>query len=166
MIRASSRHAVARLRRRAGGAPVLLTALLLGAHPSVAQAALGESQDAVERDYAALHGTSLRVSSTISYEVHQITTADAGTVRQYVDHGGTVFAVTWSGRVQPDLRRVLAAHYAQYLAAARAPHQGHHLLSVSTADLVLTVVKLPRGFAGHAHLPSLLPGGVKAEELR
>ena len=131
-----------------------------------ARASLGESRASVAVDHRALHGTALTVSATQAYEVHEMTTADGGRIRQFVGPGGRVFAVTWSGRFQPDLQQLLAAHYAAYLAAARAHRGGHHLLSVSTPQLVLDVVQLPRGFAGSAHLPALLPAGVKPEELR
>lgn len=98
--------------------------------------------------------------------MHQLVTGDGTTVRQYIEKAGRVFAVSWSGRFPPDLRVLLGAHYRQYVAAASAPHPGHHVLSVTTDSLVLDVVKLPRGFAGHAHLPSLVPPGVRADELR
>ena len=77
-----------------------------------------------------------------------------------------MFAVSWSGKVQPDLRVVLGPYYARYLESARAPHPSHHVLSLNAPDLVLSVVKLPRGFAGHAHLPSLVPAGTAVDALR
>jgi hypothetical protein len=141
-------------------------AMLLGLVPADAWAALGETRDSVQQDLLALGGTKITIQTSSRYDVHQLVTGGGATVRQYVEKGGTVFAVSWSGRFPPDLRVLLGAHYRQYVAVAKAPHPDHHVLSVTTDSLVLDVVKLPRGFAGHAHLPSLVPPGVGADELR
>jgi Protein of unknown function (DUF2844) len=101
-----------------------------------------------------------------AYEVHETRTADGTRVREFVNPGGRVFAVTWSGRFQPDLEQLLASHYPEYVAAARHQRGSHHVLSVSTPGFVLNVVQLPRGFSGNAHLPALVPAGVKPEEVR
>jgi hypothetical protein len=131
-----------------------------------ARAALGEHRSSVEADSRALGATAPVVSSTGRYELHESRTADGGVVRQYVNAEGTVFAVSWSSRFRPNLQQLLGAHYAEYLAAARGHATGHHVFSVSTPDFVLGIVHRPRGSAGIAHLPALLPAGVRPEELR
>jgi len=156
---------VARPRRRVSGGATLLVVLAL-LHAPVARAALGASREELLRDAAALQTTRVTITSREGYDVHEMVAADGTTVRAYVEPGGRVFAVTWSGRVQPDLRVLLGPSYARYLEAARAPHPGHHVLSVNAPDLVLSVVRLPRGFAGHAHLPSLVPAGTAVDALR
>ena len=142
---------------------LLLSVLVL--HAPVARAALGAAREDLARDAAALR-SSLTVTPGSGYEVQEMASADGTTVRAYVEPGGKVFAVTWSSRVQPDLRVVLGEHYARFLEAARAPHHGHHVLSLATPDLVLSVVQLPRGFSGRAHLPSLVPPGMAVDTLR
>ena len=142
--------------------PLLLSVLVL--HAPVARAALGAAREDLARDAAALRA-SLSVTPGDGYQVHQMVSADGTTVRAYVEPRGKVFAVTWTGRVQPDLRIVLGEHYSRFLEAARAPHHGHHVLSVATPDLVLSVVQLPRGFSGRAHLPSLVPAGTAVDAL-
>ena len=159
------RNGVARARRLATQGAALL-ALLVVLHAPAARAALGATREVLLRDAAALRTTRVTITSREGYDVHEMISADGTTVWAYVEPGGRVFAVTWSGRVQPDLRVVLGSYYARFLEAARAPHPSHHVLSVSAPDLVLSVVKLPRGFTGRAHLPSLVPAGTAVETLR
>jgi hypothetical protein len=163
--RESERNGVAPARRLAARVAALLV-LLVVLHPPAAHAALGATREDLLRDAAALQTARVTITSREGYDVHEMISADGTTVRAYVEPGGRVFAVTWSGRVQPDLRVVLGPYYARFLEAARAPHPSHHVLSINTPDLVLSVVKLPRGFAGHAHLPSLVPAGTAVDTLR
>jgi hypothetical protein len=130
-----------------------------------AQAGLGEPAASVPRDHAALHGTALTVTPTHAYDLHEITTPETR-VREYVSRTGTVFAVTWSGRATPDLSVVLGARYSAYAKVAAPRRGGHKVYAVATDDLVLHVTKLPRGFVGEAHAPSLLPAGVTAGDIR
>jgi hypothetical protein len=159
------RNGVARIQRlvACGGALGVTLCLL---HAPLARAALGASREELLRDAAALQTTRVTITSREGYDVHEMISPDGTTVRAYVEPAGRVFAVTWSGKVQPDLRVLLGPYYARYLAAARAPHPSHHVLSVNAPDLAFTVVKLPRGFAGRAQLPSLVPAGVAVDTLR
>ena len=160
------RNGVARVRRLVSRAATTLAAVLMLTHAPAARAALGGPREDLLRDAAALQTPRVTITSRERYDVHEMSSADGTTVRAYVQPGGRVFAVTWSGRVQPDLRVLLGAYYARYLEAARAPHPSHHLLTLTTPDLVLSVVKLPRGFGGRAHLPSLVPAGTAVDTLR
>ena len=83
-----------------------------------------------------------------------------------VTRSGTVFAVAFSGPSIPDLRVLLAQHYAAYLAEAARPRVNHRAMSIESPGLVLSIVKLPRGFVGSAHVPTLVPAGVAPRELR
>jgi hypothetical protein len=156
---------MARARRLVTRGATTLAALVV-LHAPVARAALGATRDDLLRDAAALQTTRVTITSRESYDVHEMISADGTTVRAYVESGGRVFAVTWSGRVKPDLRVVLGPYYDRFLQAARAPHPSHHVLTLTTPDLVLSVVKLPRGFSGRAHLPSLVPAGTAVDALR
>jgi Protein of unknown function (DUF2844) len=163
--RVCERNGVAPWRRLATRSVARLV-LLVVLHAPAARAALGTTREDLLRDAAALQTTRVTITSREGYDVHEMISADGTTVRAYVEPGGRVFAVTWSGRVQPDLRVVLGPYYARFLEAARAPHPSHHVLSVTTPDLVLSVVKLPRGFAGRAYLPPLVPAGTAVDALR
>jgi hypothetical protein len=139
-----------------------MLALLLA---PAAFAGLGEQTDSISRDHAALRGTALQVTPAASWDVHEITTAEGSRVREYASKDGTVFAVAWEGRM-PDLHVLLASHYAEYQAATEARRPNRRALNIDTPTLRLSAVKLPRGFAGSAHVPSLLPAGVAPESLR
>jgi hypothetical protein len=130
-----------------------------------AYAGLGETVDSIARDHAALRGAALQMTPRESWDLHEITTPEGTRVREYASKAGMVFAVSWAGPVLPNLPLLLAAHYDEYATAARARHAGHRHLSISTKGLVLNITKLPRGFAGSAHLPEMLPAGTTAADL-
>jgi Protein of unknown function (DUF2844) len=143
-------------------ASVLLFALapLEGAH-----AALGDNTGSLARDHAALRGT-LVVTPMQGYDVHQIVSAAGVTVREYATPVGGVFAVTWSGPQVPDLKLLLGSYFDRYVALAQTRRKGHHVLSINTADLVMTAVRFQRLATGRVYVPNLLPNGVTRRELR
>jgi hypothetical protein len=131
-----------------------------------AWAGLGERVESVQRDNAALRAATAKVTPLAHCDVHEMTTAQGATVREYVAADGTVFATTWSGPAMPDLKVLLASHHAQYLAGAQERRGSHHVLALNTEGLVLRVVKLPRGIAGSAHLSALVPAGMDIQDIR
>jgi hypothetical protein len=133
---------------------------------SVAHAGLGETVDSVRRDHEALHGTTLTVTPMQAYDIHETTLADGSTVRQYVSHSGTVFAVAWSGRGLPSLQVLLAKHYDEYVTAAAAHRGSHHVFNVATPDLVVSITRITRASSGRVHVPALVPAGTSVQELR
>ncbi len=142
-------------------------ALLLGACCLVpAYAGLGDAAATVEHDRQMLRGASVKRTSMPSYDRHEMETADGTTVREYSVRNGPVFAVDFAGPALPDLKVLLADHYDDYLAAAKSRRRNHHALTFSSDGVVFTINKLPRGFQGAAHVPSLLPPGVNAGDLR
>lgn len=132
----------------------------------VAWAGLGERVESVQRDHAALRAATAKVTAAAHCDVHEITTAQGATVRQYVSADGTVFATTWSGPAMPDLKVLLASRHADYMAAAQARRGSHHVLAFDSERLVLRVTKLPRGIAGSAHVPALVPAGMDIQDIR
>jgi hypothetical protein len=131
-----------------------------------ASAGLGEPVASVAKDHLALHGATLAVTTREGYAIHETTTTDGATVRQFVSPSGTVFAVSWAGRTQPDLQLLLAKHYTRYLAATKEPHASHKVLSVATPDVVINVARHVRGFTGSALIPALVPAKVSVADLR
>jgi len=151
------------LDRLASNSLALLALLVMSA---TANAALGEPDGSVMRDRDALRAGDLTVTRMPAYERHEMTTADGVRIREYAAPGGAVFAVTWSGRIQPDLKTMLGPYYADYQAATTRHRGGHHVLVVSTPGLRMRIVKLQRGFVGSARVPALTPAGVDPHELR
>ena len=54
----------------------------------------------------------------------------------------------------------------RYYAAAREHRGNHHVLTIEDPDLALTILRLPRGWQGHALLPTAIPTGVDRAEIR
>jgi hypothetical protein len=158
-VRASS---VKSLLSLAFGAGLILWMLT---QPTAVYAALGESGVSIARDRAALR-SSLSTISMKGYDVQELRTESGATVREYVTSAGTVFALTWNGTQVPDLKLLLGAYFDRYMTAAQAHRTGHHVLSVATPDLVMTVVKFQRKSSGRVYVPSLMPNGVTRRELR
>lgn len=129
-------------------------------------AGLGQGVDSVERDHAALGGTSLTRTSMGGYDIHAITMGDGTQVREYASPAGAIFATGWSGRSLPDLKVVLGPHYFRFASQLQGNATRAKALSLNADGLVVDIAKLPRGFLGSAQLTRELPAGVKADALR
>jgi hypothetical protein len=132
---------------------------------NASHASLGEPVNSVAGDHAAMHGTALTITPMAGYDRHEITTAEGTQVHEYATPEGSVFAVAWSGAVLPDLKSLLASHYAEYASAAREHRSSHHVFTMKSDGLELRLERLPRGFAGTASVPALVPAGVRVEDL-
>ena len=150
--------------RACTGALSAMLASLLVAAPC--WAALGGGAASVSADGAALNGQ-VRTTSTVQYDVHEITN-DGMTVHEYVTRQGQVFAISWQGPFKPDLRQLLGDYFSRYQSAAGAvPRAGsHRLFAVNTPDLVIESTGHLRAFQGLAYIPSLVPSGVSVSQLQ
>ncbi len=143
----------------------LASAALAGLAAGPVYASLGGDLPSVRHDHAAIHAADL-VTSTLHYDVHEGVNASGQRIREYVDHAGKVFAVSWQGPRSPDIAGLLGAYAARYVAAARAHHGGHHVLVIADRDLSVSIIRLPRGWQGRASLPLAVPAGVAPAEIR
>ncbi len=151
---------------RAVGAILLVSSLNL-ALASGARAGLGGAVASVERDGTLLKATSHAVTPMASYQLHEMTTPDGVRVREYVSQAGTVFGVAWDGLVKPDLSVLLGQHYGDFSAALAARRTSNHkVFTMASNGIVVSIVKLPRGFRGSASVASLLPSGMSARDVR
>ncbi|MBC7918116.1 MAG: DUF2844 domain-containing protein [Rhodoferax sp.] len=89
------------------------------------------------------------------------------TLVEYLDASGTVFAVSWTGPVLPDLPDTLGRYFPQFTAetqrlgrAARAAG----VLNLRTTDLVVHSRGRMRHFSGHAYVPGLVPAGLDVHD--
>ncbi len=145
---------------------VLSSAMLIAAlSPCIAAAALGEAETSVPGDAARLRG-SIKVTERASYRTHEIQLPSGTLVREFAGPDGKVFAVAWSGPVMPDLRQTLGQYFDSYVAAAKAPHAGHHQLQIQRSDLVVQAGGHMRAYSGRAYLPQTVPAGVSVGDLR
>jgi hypothetical protein len=86
---------------------------------------------------------------------------DSGTtVREFVDHRGMVFAVSWSGPFLPDLKQLLGTHFDAFAARGRGQQRSHrNRLAMQDAGAVIVSEGHMGAFQGRAWLPSRLPAG-------
>jgi Protein of unknown function (DUF2844) len=143
----------------------LLAILVL---PFPASASLGGDVSTVQADQVKMQG-SLRKTNTDFYSVHEIRMPTGVAVKEYVSPAGKVFAVTWQGPFQADLRQLLGSYFDQYtqaVQAQQAERHGHGPLLIQEPGLVVEVTGHLRAFRGRAYIPQMLPAGVHSEELR
>jgi hypothetical protein len=140
---------------------IVLTAVVA----TPAFAALGGDSTSVQADVARMKGA-LRITSAAGVRVHEITTAYGTVIREYLTPGDQVFAVSWRGPVNPDLRQMLGNYYPQYEQAASAPHPGgHRHLAIEQPGLVVQVSGRLRAFQGRAWVPGLLPQNFSVSDI-
>jgi Protein of unknown function (DUF2844) len=136
--------------------------------PLSLSASLGGDVASVQADQAKMQGT-LRTTSSESYTVHEIQASTGVAVKEFVSPAGKVFAVTWQGSFQPDLRQLLGSYFDQYTQAAQAQRterRGHGPLLIQQPGLVVQITGHIRSFFGKAYVPQMLPAGVHAEDIR
>jgi hypothetical protein len=139
---------------------------LLGAVALPALAALGGDATSVENDVAKMKGQA-RATAAGGYTVSEITLPSGTVVREYISPGAKVFAVTWQGMSPPDLQQTLGTYFEQAkAAAATAPREGHHHLTVRQPDLVVSTSGHMRAWRGVAYVPSLLPPNFSLNEIK
>ena len=140
-----------------------LFAILLFAVPL--WAALGEPEQSVEADRARMAG---RVKRTVmaSYTLHEISTPDGRTVREFVSPSGTVFAVAWQGPFMPDLAGLLGSYAAAFQQAAASPTRRRGPLVIQTGSLVVVSGGHARSFQGRAYVTDLIPANVSRDVIQ
>jgi Protein of unknown function (DUF2844) len=158
-------------------AVVAFALLLVGALPAPAHAVLGETADSITADAASFDTNSVRhipraalnAPALEAYTVEQMTTATGVAVKEYVGTDGRVFAVTWRGRVPPNLSILLGSYFTQYQDAANADGlvaHGLHHASVRGSDVAVETAGHMRDMWGRALLPAMLPPGVEQSEIQ
>ncbi len=108
-------------------------------------------------------------TSTASYTVTQTTFSSGTVVREYVSTAGVVFGIAWSGPVMPNLPVLLGTYFSQFDSARntlRAAHPGRGPLDIELPGLVVRSGGHMGAFGGQAYLPSALPAGVSATDIR
>ena len=144
---------------------LLSSIALTAAVATPAFAALGGDSTTVQADVARMKGA-LRITSSAGVTVHEITTSYGTVVREYLTPGDKVFAVSWHGPVNPDLRQMLGDHYTQYEQAASVPHPGgHRHLAIEQPGLVVQVSGRVRAFVGRAWVPGLVPQNFSVNDI-
>jgi len=144
----------------------LILALFL--YCPLSMAALGDSEDSVEKDRKTLSGTRSHATTQDSYSVHEIST-EGLTVREYVSSHGVVFGITWKGISHPDLSSILGSYTEEFQTANKhaVKPQGHRSHSATqTSHIVVEKSGHMRSVQGRAFIPALIPKGVSADEIQ
>jgi Protein of unknown function (DUF2844) len=144
---------------------VLISVLgALAAAPAFA--ALGGDVASVQADGVHMKAA-VRVTAANAVSIHEITDASGTLVREFVGTDGKVFALSWQGPVNPDLRQVLGIYYPQFTqAAAATTRRDHHQLSVSQPGLVVQNSGRVRAFSGRAWVPGMLPQNFSVADIK
>jgi hypothetical protein len=127
--------------------------------------ALGGDVSSIASDQAHLKASE-RVVLGQSYTVHEMSTPQGTTIRQFVSPQGNVFAVSWRGAA-PNLQQLLGEYFEEYVTAAtqRRAVRGRGL-HIETGDLVVETGGHMRFVVGRAFLRSKLPQGVAGDDIR
>ena len=91
----------------------------------------------VQAEVQRLNGTMSTVSMP-NYDVHEIQVNNHVVERQYVNHAGQVFGITWKSKGAADLQAILGAYYPKYQALGARRIDLHHA-ALTAPDLVVEV---------------------------
>ncbi len=130
-----------------------------------AYAALGEDVASVASDQVRMQAK-LQILNRDSYAIHELQMPTGAKVREFVGHGGKVFAVSWSGGWRPNLRDILGAHYEQFIEGSRGRRVTRGPVRIALPGMVVVMVGHQRNFFGQVCLTDLLPPGLRPEDVR
>ena len=124
--------------------------------PFLAHATLGEKL--TNPTVAQISGKSAvaHVAQNTTYSVQTATQNDI-TIKQYVARDGTVFAVSWSGPVKPNLSDLLGSYFTNLQTAHTSAGRNH--AQYTSDQVVINSGGALRHFSGNAYIPSLVPQG-------
>jgi hypothetical protein len=130
-----------------------------------AHAVLGGDASTLQADRMQMKATAPVASSKLSYTVHEMTTGNGVTVREYVADG-KVFGVAWRGPRVPNLKQLMGPYFDTYVTEAGAKHSGHTHLAFRRPELVVRASGHMRAFSGTAYVPGMLPAGVAENDIQ
>jgi len=136
----------------------------------VTLAALGELTNSIEKDRRALSAEKGVVKTVNEYTIYEIASAST-TVREYVSPSGVIFGIAWNGLTHPDLTKLLGSYTAEYERALQQRHQlpgssSRRHFQISTESIVVEKWGHMRNLQGRAYVPSLIPAGVSADDIK
>ena len=146
---------------------VLDVLLILTLETVPAWAVLGKYESSVSGDQQDMKSED-RVQDFQAYKVHELTSANGTTVREYVSPKGLVFGVAWQGPFMPNMEQLLGSYVTNLQTASKSQTQVRHLrgLIVRTNDFVFASGGHMRFWMGSAFVPSLVPSNVSVEVVR
>lgn len=149
-------------------AAMLTMALLI---PTFAWAALGEAPNrpANSAQVRAFHAAPMILTSAGSPYYKQTTmTVDGGTLIEYVNAHGMVFAVRWDAPTMPDMSALLGSyksHLDHAQTEGRTKARSPRTLNVQQGDWIIVSSGHLRAFSGYSLLQSIMPAQFDLKEL-
>jgi hypothetical protein len=141
---------------------------LTGANPHVTSNAMKAA--AVMKASTASQATAATSSANPGYSVNVVTLNSGTVVREFVaTSSDTVFAVAWSGPLEPSFVDILGTYSERYLKPSGFDvirSGGLSQRGLSSSDLVVQSFGHFGRFNGYAYLPSAVPAGVSLSELQ
>lgn len=136
---------------------------------SVAHASLGDDSSTVENDRARVHGVR-RSTSHSKYNVHEIKSSGI-TLKEYESESGKIFAVTWTGGGQPDLKPLFSSYFDDFSEANKSSSKSKVRGARSHSEVTGSKIVVNRfghmgNIHGKAYVKSLIPEGVSIDEIR
>ena len=135
---------------------------------TAASAKLGGAMSSVTDDRGRM-AVSMKSIAMGRYTRHEMTRPNGGSVREFTNAAGTVFAVTWSGPGKPDLKTLFGPYFSTFqsdsVATARQMHSLRQPPQVARRDLQIQAGGHMGWFHGVAFVPSLAPPGFSIGDL-
>lgn len=94
--------------------------------------------------------------------MHEMTLDNGGTVREFTNSDGKVFAVSWYGPRRPDLRQLFGATYFNRMQADNVQTGHIHMrraLASTHSDFIVRTGGISSAQWGYALLPQAMPSG-------
>jgi hypothetical protein len=144
----------------------ILVGAVLAAGLSTGWAALGGKPARLGPHVAAAKSNAASTGQSAYTETEKV--LDSGTtVHEYLDAGGNVFAVSWSGPFLPDLKEILGEHFGVMAAQQRNQRAGGRSpLHIRQSDVVIDSEGHMGSFQGRAWLPAKLPAGFDPQAIK
>ena len=143
-----------------------LLVAVLAVYANTCAAGLGDSPAKFSKHVAVAKTTAIAAGPATYTDIEK--TLDSGTtVHEYLDVTGTVFAVSWSGPVVPNLKELLGSHFDTLVAHVNnTPRARRSQLVVTRDDVVIVSGGHMGAFEGKAWIPAKLPAGFKPADIK
>jgi hypothetical protein len=109
-------------------------------------------------------------TAAVSWTVSTSTQPNGTVIHEYVDSGGTVFAVSWSGRGAVSLETLLGTHFPEWQKGLESAHAarggGYGPVAVYQSGLVVESGGHMGSLTGRAWLPQALPQGFSTDQIQ
>jgi hypothetical protein len=131
---------------------------------------LGGDANSVDTDRAGFARSTYQVWIRGSSRVHEIGSTSLR-IREYTGAAGQVFAVSWTGKVHPDLQSLLGSYFSDFQEALKAASSGVRTRRVPYRLIKgsQVTVELSGHFgsvSGRAYVESLIPTEVNLNDIR